>query len=55
MKTIKSKNVAYKCYGIYNNTRNSIGCIFDTEKEAKEILENFGNLKSNYEIIIVEP
>lgn len=55
MKTIKSKNIAYKCYGIYNTTNKVIGCIFDTEKEAKEILKRFGSASTNYEIVIVKP
>lgn len=55
MKTIKSKNVANKCYGIYNITKNSIGCIFDTEQEAKEIISRFNDVSNNYKIVIVEP
>ena len=55
MKTIKSKNITKNCYGIYNNIKNSLGCIFDTEKEAKEILERFSSTSSNYEIVIVMP
>ena len=55
MKTIKSKNIAYKCYGIYNTTNKIIGCIFDTEKEAKTLLDSFGSVAANYEIVIVEP
>ena len=55
MKTIKSKNITKNCYGIYNNIKNSLGCIFDTEKEAKTLLDSFGSVAANYEIVIVMP
>jgi hypothetical protein len=55
MKTIKSNKVALQCYGIYNKVKDATYCIFETEKEAQQLIDRFGLSSETYEIVIVKP